>query len=70
MDDAVVEEPTLKPLAGVVRALVRMMRRRGGLAASSDRHQWRIHDQRGIAIRVHGSADDASGQQVWHDREI
>jgi len=46
------------------------MEQRVRLAAPPDRHHQRVHDQGCIAIRLHGPADDAPGEQVQHDGDI
>jgi hypothetical protein len=47
-----------------------VMQQRVGLAAPPDGHHQRIHDQRGIAVRLHRLADDAPGEEVQHDGDI
>ena len=48
-----VEQQALELLTRVLRTLVRMVKQLVGRAAASDGHHQCVHDQCGIAIRVH-----------------
>src|SRR5690606_13621217 len=62
--DAVVGHQALELLAGILAALVRMMKQAVGLAAAPDRHDEGVGDELSCHLGLHRPADDTAGEQV------
>ena len=57
-------QKSLELVARILAALIRIMQQSVCLAAPPDGHHQRVHDERGIALRLRRPADDATREQV------